>query len=107
MLRKILDVLILMSPRWWIMNYSYNKRWDEELNELMSKYKFEEDGEHHIKLGSARLWISNYPYAAFTYHPNRSGRPSRLTILRAKRKMKHDLTNIDKIRDRKLKQLGI
>jgi hypothetical protein len=94
------------------MNESYSKRWDEEFNELMNKYKFEEDGkdgfrnQYHIKLGPTRLWIANYPYAAFTY-PNRSGRPSRLTILRAKRKMKHDLTDIDKIRDRKLKQLGI
>lgn len=90
-------LLFIFMPHYWIMNERYGKVWDKELNELMSKYKFEIESEGHIaKLGNRRIWIANHPYSSFMlikdgYHCSSFDiRPSRLTIWRAERKLKED-----------------
>ena len=91
------------------MNYKYSPEWDRMLNELMSKHSFVQDDPTSYytstNLGDYSIWIHNYPYAAFrpesdtlnllSITPNNrfafSSRPSRLTIIKARRKLKFDL----------------
>lgn len=104
MLQKIFDILtIIFNPSYWVMNYQYSPEWDRKLNELMSKHP----GNYYTdtKLGEYDIWIYNYPYAAFRPSSTRlslstiphddrfvfSSRPSRLTIIKAKRKLDFDL----------------
>ena len=93
MMNFILSLQFIFKPHYWLMNNSYNKEWDEKLNQLMDKYPIEFgpvnslDGEiHTITLGGNLIWIANYPYAyASPYSYTRSiddVRPSRLTIQR-------------------------
>lgn len=127
MIRTILDTLtIIINPLHWISNDSYDSQWNEDLNYLLANNNFTDIGECTAKLGNNLIWIANHPYASFqSYGYNiskESGRPSKLTIIRAKRKLDKDrkdaknvyvntyLSNEDKIqklRDEKLSQLGI
>jgi hypothetical protein len=106
MISRIKDILtILFNPIWWNMNNKYCEKWDKELNDLMDNYKFEtfifynEISTHYIKIANKQIWIENYPYAAFTSHDVSGVRPSRFTILRAKRKMKYDLLSKEEKRN--------
>jgi hypothetical protein len=125
MIRRILDLLIYVDPIWWSMNYAYDPKWDKELNLLLDSGDFYAIGEYRACIKKEQLWISNYPYASFTKIDSNfnvdgtlrliSGRPSRRTILKAKRKLDNDrkyynLSNeekLQKLRDEKLTQLGI
>lgn len=102
MLQKIFDIFtIIFNPSYWIMNYQYSPEWDRKLNELMSKHCFIQDDPTNYytntKIGDYNIWIYNYPYAAFRPESSTqdrfafSSRPSRLTIIKAKRKLKFDL----------------
>jgi len=123
MIRRILDLLIILNHSiWWSMNYAYDPKWDKELNLLLDSGDFYDIGEYRACIKKEQLWISNYPYASFIKIVPKSanfdvisGRPSRRTILKAKRKLDNDrkyqnLSNeekLQKLRDEKLTQLGI
>lgn len=125
MLQKIFDILtIIFNPNYWIMNYPYSPEWDRRLNELMSKHCFTQGdpGNYYTdtKLGEYNIWIYNYPYAAFRPESSRfnslsvsphgfafSSRPSRLTIIKANRKLKFDLLCKQDKRAVLLEKIGI
>lgn len=76
-------------PDYWMMNYPYSEQWDKELNELMDKYPFRYISDFDAKLGAQEIWIENHPYASFR-PDSRPICPSRMTIVRAKRKLDRD-----------------
>jgi len=88
-------ISIIFSPRYWVQNYEYSPSWDLEINLLMRKHKFSNRGNCTAMLGPVTVWIENHPYASFTecvtqggyFISTLPGRPSRLTILRARRKI--------------------
>lgn len=92
--------LILINPKYWMMNDPYSKLWDIKLNYLMENNKFKSIDHYTAFLGNNCIWISNHPYASFELY-NRlyklEVRPSRITILRAHRKLVNDY--IDSIKD--------
>ena len=99
-IRDIFDrIIIIIDPKWWHMNDDYDNEWDKELCELMKKYKFTNNSTYYTELNGYKMWIANYPYAVFTKpihdvngdHHFNLPRPSRLTIMKAERKMKYDL----------------
>jgi hypothetical protein len=76
----------------WLMNERVSPVWDKQLNELMKEHTFFSFRTCIVKLGNYEIWVANYPYAAFTCHyPEIAGRPKRLTILRARKKLKKDI----------------
>lgn len=117
-MRFIIDTLIIiLNPRNWIMNDKYSFTWDSKLNLLLDKYDFKDINEYTAKLNNEEIWIANHPYASFTKYSlgyDRK-RPSRYTILKAKRKLEYDrqydkLTPEQKIaqkREDRLKMLGL
>ena len=91
-MKKLYEFLFfLLRPSFWVMNDPYNEKWDMKLNELMRKYIFKNKDNHEAKIGNAKVWIANHPYASFTCRdfPNKYfyGRPSRMTIYRARKKL--------------------
>jgi hypothetical protein len=86
---------ILINPGYWLMNSPYSSKWDKVLNDLMGRYDFESDDDMGLvaKLGGVEIWIGNHPYASFRtwcgYYDD--VRPSKLTIYKAKQKLKRDL----------------
>jgi hypothetical protein len=86
---------IITSPSRWICNEPYSEEWDEKLNELMATNLFEPDTQYIAKLENLDIWIENDPYASFTlYEGYRANyRASRLTVLRAGRKLLNDRLN--------------
>ena len=87
----ILGLQFISRPKYWFMNYSYNKEWDEKVKSLLKNNRFIKMCSYRAKLGDTILWIENHPYASFcTGTPsltNKEYRPSRLTIHRAKKKL--------------------
>lgn len=71
------------------MNKQYSPSLDKELNELMRTNQFEYIDLYEAKIGNKRVWISNHPYSSFT-RTSGGGRPSRLTIVRARRNYLND-----------------
>ena len=71
------------------MNDPYDKDWDNEFNVLLDEHTFSNIDEYTTKLGDTTIWIANYPFACFRKrYVNK--RPSRLTILRAKKLLDRD-----------------
>lgn len=93
MWRLIRDLLLIAcNLNFWMMLNKYSSLWDYELNELMKKHKFTQGDGYTARLGSNEIWVTNYPYGSFTGSVDgKKVRPSRLTILRARRKLKKDL----------------
>ena len=94
----IIQIWVAINPRYWIMNEWYSSKWDKELNDLMERYDFEAEPHSYthlvVKLGNKEIWVGNHPYASFTDYSsfrNISGRPSKLTIYKAKQKLERDL----------------
>ena len=86
---------VLLTPRCWLQNDRYSPLWDAKLNELMERHHFKpEHTRHYAMLGTAKVWVSNHPYASFTYGKLR---PRRITILRAMDKLRQDLQVTDPI----------
>jgi hypothetical protein len=79
------NLQFISKPDYWLMNYPFDKEWDDELNSLLTNYPFTDIGDYHAKLGSTNIWIRNHPYASFRKSASGSYRPSRLTILKAKK----------------------
>jgi hypothetical protein len=86
------NLQFIFRPKFWSMNCQYDKDWDVEFNRLLDEHTFSGIGECTAKLGDTKIWITNYPYASFLSSPHRpfSTRPSRLTILRAKKQFDGD-----------------
>lgn len=83
-LNFIKSLKFIFNIDYWSLNYQYSKAWDDKLNELLDKYKFEKIDSYEAKLGNTVLWITNHPYASFHLKVGEIGfRPSRLTIQRA------------------------
>lgn len=77
-------------PNYWVMNDRYNEQWDKKLNELLDKYDFTNIDWASADLGNNKIWVANYPYSCFIPYDfaNKANiRASRLTILRAKKKI--------------------
>lgn len=93
----LIQIKIMINPRYLLMNERYCKTWNKELNRLMNEYSFTNIEEHTTKLGDTTIWISNHPYASFTnynsFGSDRTGRPSKLTIYKAKQKLERDRVN--------------
>jgi|GEM_PF-2800259 hypothetical protein len=82
----IKNLQFIFRPSFWLMLIPFNKQWDDKLNELLNNHKFTNIDHHNADLGNARIWIENYPYCCFWLRKGiQRYRPSRLTILRAKK----------------------
>jgi len=109
---RIMDILsVVFNVRFWMTNYEYSSGWDDEINKLMSEFKFSTydyntnqslpgdiwfgSGDHYTSyLNDVEIWTSNHPHASFTIKKDgHTYRPSRLTILRAHRKLLVDRKN--------------
>tara|TARA_R110002020_G_scaffold113236_2_gene260262 strand:- start:7496 stop:7933 length:438 start_codon:yes stop_codon:yes gene_type:complete len=83
------NLQFIFKPNFWFMNDPYDKDWDDEFNVLLDEHTFSNIDEYTAKLGDTKIWISNYPFACFKKgFVNK--RPSRLTILRAKKLLDRD-----------------
>lgn len=98
----------IFMPHYWIMNDGYNEAWDKKFCELAEAHDFKPDCDldqefgnktYTAFLGGYRVWVSNYPYAFFTFSGKKSSRyagmssarPSRRTIAKYYNKLKADL----------------
>jgi hypothetical protein len=101
MFNFIENFLLCFHPKYWIMNKSYNKAWDKELEDALSKYKFEhvyyyasnEIGMCEVMLGPHKLWVANHPYGSFI-DINKNVRASRRVVRKAG-KMLSESTHLD------------
>ena len=88
------NLQFIFRPKFWTMHCQYDKDWDVEFNRLLDEHTFSGIGECTAKLGDTKIWITNHPYASFcpsSLPPiDSSSRPSRLTILRAKKQFDRD-----------------
>ena len=94
-------------PHYWIMDDTYNAAWDKKFQELAENHDFIPDCDlrnefgnrtYTAMLGEYKIWVSNYPYAFFSYcgKANESYftpvvRPSRRTIAKYYKKLVSDL----------------
>jgi len=74
------------------MNYPYCPIHDSVINNLMDEHSFSNYNNFGAFLGSKDIWMANYPYAVGIYQIHRISRPSRLTILRMRKKFIEDST---------------
>lgn len=81
---------VLTTPACWLQNNDYCPEWDEELNRLMRTERFTDVTRYTARIGGHLVWVANHPYASFTMREHEV-RPSRATILRAKRKLMADV----------------
>lgn len=97
-------IKIIFNPDYLIMNYSYSKEWDKELNDLMDRYDFIgfDYSDCTCFLGGVEIWIANHPYASFTKRNVEKKRPSRKTIYRAYEKLK-----MDRIKNKSIEPLSV
>jgi len=70
------------------MNNKYSEAWDKKLKELLKTEDFKNINHYNADLWGFIIWITNHPYASFTY---RGLRPSRFTIMEAKKKLDRDI----------------
>lgn len=87
----IKNLQFIFMPSFWYMLYKICPIWDKKLNELLDKYEFTNVDGFTAYLGDNEIWIENYPSATFTPYINLGVlkiRASRLTILRAKKKLR-------------------
>jgi hypothetical protein len=83
------NLQFIFRPKFWLMNDRYDKDWDNEFNMLLDEHTFSNIGDYTSKLGDTEIWITNYPFACFRKRYINK-RPSRLTILRAKKQFDRD-----------------
>jgi hypothetical protein len=87
-------------PHYWFMNDDeYSESWDKELNSLLDNNKFVYQSEYTAMLGNSLIWVGNYPYSCFQpyyYYQSAKFRPSRSTILKAKKKLDKEVGRVDK-----------
>lgn len=84
---------VLLTPTCWMQNYPLSKEWDQELTWLLdNRCHFTPVGQYRAQLGNYEVWISNHPYASFTFMELR---PRRTTLLRAHRQWLIDVGDED------------
>ena len=88
----------LWRPEYWVMNYRFDKHWDEKLNELLDHHKFENIDNYTATIGGVEVWIANQPFASFrirvggkVFKETMDHRPSRITIERARNLLSKNL----------------
>jgi hypothetical protein len=81
---------VLTTPSCWLQNHPFCPEWDVELNRLMRTERFVNADKYTAEIGGHEVWVANHPYASFTLRRHEV-RPSRATILRAKRKLIADV----------------
>ena len=100
MLRKIKDFFIVnFNSEFKFFGRPYNKQWNRKLKRLLRDNIFTNITEHTADLGEVKIWIANYPYTTFheyfnirsTNQQREEFRPSKMTILKAKRKLDADI----------------
>lgn len=82
---------VVFTPSCWLQIHPYSSIWDKQLNKLMETHTFTNVTGFTANLGNVRVWIENYPYAAFTPDRSMTVRPSRRTILKAYEKLVNDV----------------
>ena len=87
MAKFIKNLKFIFNPNWWIMNSPYRRELDVMLSKLLDEHEFINIGTHTAYIGGIELWTANYPYASMT-PIDFNFRPSRLTIERAKKKLR-------------------
>jgi hypothetical protein len=103
----IKDVLLItVNPLFWGLHNPYSSLWNSEFNRVLKTEKFVRVNEWTAKIGPYFVGMVDYPYRIFypVYDEMVIGydetvpevRPSRLTILRAKRKLDKELEVEDK-----------
>jgi hypothetical protein len=112
-MKKIINFIqslqFIFRPKYWIMNESYDAAWDKKFQELAENHHFVPDCSCNLKrefgnrtytaiIGDYRVWVSNFPYAFFSYSGKTDEnyiandiRPSRLTIAKYYKKLVSDL----------------
>ena len=110
-MKKIINFIknlqFIFRPKYWIMNDSYDAAWDKKFQDLAENHDFIPDCDlrnefgnrtYTAMLGEYKIWVSNYPYAFFSYcgKANESYftpvvRPSRRTIAKYYKKLVSDL----------------
>lgn len=87
-----LSLQFIFRPAWWLMNEPYSKEVDKIILELLEKYDFKNlcSTGCTAYLGDAEIWIANKPYGSIRLYGTdlEKYRPSRLTILKALKKLK-------------------
>lgn len=87
-----LSLQFIFRPKWWLMNEPYSKEVDEIILQLLEKYEFKNicSTRCTAELGNAIIWIENRPYSCIRLYKTclNDFRPSRLTILKALKKLK-------------------
>lgn len=81
-------VYVIVHPGYWLQNEQYSAIWDEQLKKLLATHKFKNYDRYNASLGGLRIWVSNHPYASFTF---KHVRPKRTTILKAHRQLMRDI----------------
>lgn len=84
------QILVLLNPNFWFMNYDYDHNWDKKLNSLLNSKDFTNIDKYTAKIGEYTVWVENYPYACFKCIGGEkiySGRPSRYTIYKSYKKL--------------------
>lgn len=87
----ILNLQFIFMPSFWIMNKRYCPIHDKALNILMQRHKFSNYNGYTAYLGDTKIWVANYPFAVGIRQLDSFTRPSRLTILRMRKKLIQDL----------------
>lgn len=81
-------VYVLVHPGYWLLNTPYSEIWDAQLKKLLAKHTFKDYDGYNASLGGLRIWVSNHPYASFTFN---HVRPKRSTIRKAHQKLIRDI----------------
>ncbi len=90
MKKFFLNLQFLFRPSFWLMNYSYCPIHDIKINNLLNKYSFRKYDRYGAFLGDTYIWMANYPYSVGMYEYRNCSRPSRLSILRLRKKFIED-----------------
>jgi len=57
---------VTVNPRYWVMMYPLNRKWDAELRRLLREgAAVKVIDEYNATIGPYTVWTENYPYAAF------------------------------------------
>ena len=92
LIKKLIDCLwVFIHPRFWLMNYPYEEKWEKFVQEAVLDGHFTDITEYTAKLNGVQVWINNYPYAAFTNYPSAQFRPARKTIYELRKKLVRDI----------------
>lgn len=95
MLTLLKNLQFIFRPSFWFMNEPYCPIHDMRINKLMDKHKFTNHNKFGAYLGDTDIWMANYPYAVGIYELHNVSRPSRLTIIRMRKKASEDLSMED------------